>query len=384
MDDRFRVSDADRDRATALLRDHFVAGRFSAREFDDRLAVTLGAKTFSDLRGALADLPGTASAFAHASPGSPEASPLARGYRRLLACYPAWYRRLHEEEMLAVLMTETPRGKRRPGIAEAADLLWGALRIRCQPSRTGGAEPAWRDALAVLSVIVPLIVLGRSVVIETRPLLFMPPRELFADGFPLWLLNGLAMPLALGALVPLALWRRRLAALAGAGLLIWLVSDLPGQAVGIAVGDAPLALAAGLLTVALAASRGPRRGLQILTWKHAAVVLVATTLVWTRVIPMDPAARLAVRLIVIAVIGAGMALTSSRGRWLVLLLAIPAYPLLLFIGLSHFPPGFRASLALQPLMAAYYLPSLALVVLAALAARRASSRSGKPLGAPGA
>ena len=131
-------------------------------------------------------------------------------------------------------------------------------------------------------------------------------------------------------------------------------------------------------------ARGPRRGLQILTWKHAAVVLVATTLVWTRVIPMDPAARLAVRLIVIAVVGAGMALTSSRGQWLVLLLAIPAYPLLLFIGLSHFPPGFRASLALLPLMAAYYLPPLALVALAALAARRASARSAKPLGAPGA
>jgi hypothetical protein len=101
------------------------------------------------------------------SPGFAQAGPLAGGYRRLLACYPAWYRRAHEEEMLAVLMTAAPPGKRWPGIAEAADLLWGALRIRCQPSRAGAAEPAWRDALAVLSVIVPVIVVARAVAKET-------------------------------------------------------------------------------------------------------------------------------------------------------------------------------------------------------------------------
>ena len=62
------------------------------------------------------------------------AAALVRGYRRLLACYPAWYRRIHEDEMLAVLMADAPPEKCRPGITEAADLLMGALRIRCQPS----------------------------------------------------------------------------------------------------------------------------------------------------------------------------------------------------------------------------------------------------------
>jgi hypothetical protein len=49
--------------------------------------------------------------------------------------------------MLAVLMTVAPEGKRRPGLAEAADLIVGALRVWCQPSRGGVA--GWRGALAL-------------------------------------------------------------------------------------------------------------------------------------------------------------------------------------------------------------------------------------------
>jgi len=97
MDDRLRASSADRDRAAALLR----------------------------------------------------ANRLERGYRRLLALYPARYRRVHEEEMLAVLMTAAPEGHDRPGLAEAADLIIGALRVRCQALR--GGVPGWRGALALIS-----------------------------------------------------------------------------------------------------------------------------------------------------------------------------------------------------------------------------------------
>ena len=57
MDDRFRTSDADRDRVAALLRDHFAAGRITREELDERLTATLNAKTFGDLRRVLADLP---------------------------------------------------------------------------------------------------------------------------------------------------------------------------------------------------------------------------------------------------------------------------------------------------------------------------------------
>jgi hypothetical protein len=57
MDDHFRVTDADRDRAAALLRDHFVAGRLTAGELDERLTAALRGVTFGDLRRVLADLP---------------------------------------------------------------------------------------------------------------------------------------------------------------------------------------------------------------------------------------------------------------------------------------------------------------------------------------
>jgi hypothetical protein len=74
---------------------------------------------------------------------------LERAYRRLLVFYPGRYRRVHAEEMLAVLMTAAPAGKRRPGLAEAADLIIGGLRVRCQPVRGGVAGPGWRGLLAL-------------------------------------------------------------------------------------------------------------------------------------------------------------------------------------------------------------------------------------------
>jgi hypothetical protein len=140
MDDRLRVSNADRNRAAALVRAHFVAGRLTQDELDDRLAATLAAATLRDLRGALADLPG---------PVPPQDSRLERGYRRLLALYPARYRRVHEEEMLAVLMAGAVHRQDQPSRAEAADLIIGALRVRCQALRGGVA--GWRGALAVTS-----------------------------------------------------------------------------------------------------------------------------------------------------------------------------------------------------------------------------------------
>jgi len=140
MDDGLRASDADRDRAAAQLHVHFAAGRLTLGELDDRLTAVLAARTFGDLRRTLADLPGP-------RPGQQQAGSLERGYRRLLAFYPARYRRVHEDEMLAALLTGAPEGKRRPALAEAADLIAGALRVWCQPSRGRG----WRGVLALIS-----------------------------------------------------------------------------------------------------------------------------------------------------------------------------------------------------------------------------------------
>jgi hypothetical protein len=58
MNDRMRVSDADRERVTARLRDHFAEGRLTRDELDERVSAALNAKTVGDLRRLMTDLPG--------------------------------------------------------------------------------------------------------------------------------------------------------------------------------------------------------------------------------------------------------------------------------------------------------------------------------------
>ena len=57
MDDRMRVSDADRDRVTARLREHFAEGRLTSDELDERISAALNAKTVGELRHVMSDLP---------------------------------------------------------------------------------------------------------------------------------------------------------------------------------------------------------------------------------------------------------------------------------------------------------------------------------------
>lgn len=66
-------------------------------------------------------------------------------YLRLLALFPAEHRRAHQEEMLGVLMTGARAGQRRPGLAESADLIRGALRIRLRLAERHAAAPGGPD-----------------------------------------------------------------------------------------------------------------------------------------------------------------------------------------------------------------------------------------------
>ncbi len=59
---------------------------------------------------------------------------LERAYRRLLAWYPRKFRHENEQEILAVLIAGAPPGQRRPGLAEAADLIRSGLWLRLWPS----------------------------------------------------------------------------------------------------------------------------------------------------------------------------------------------------------------------------------------------------------
>src|SRR5690349_6657896 len=82
MDDSIRVSDADRDRVSDQLRDHFAAGRITSGELDERLSAALSAKTFGDLRRIMADLPGPVPALRHAAQPSLRATPAWAARRR--------------------------------------------------------------------------------------------------------------------------------------------------------------------------------------------------------------------------------------------------------------------------------------------------------------
>jgi DUF1707 SHOCT-like domain len=155
MRDDLRVSDADRDRATAQLGDHFAAGRLTFSELDDRLGAALTARTSRDLKRALADLP------------LPRNEQLELRYRRLLALYPARYRRVHQDEILAVLMTAAPADRLRPTEADAADLVIGAIRVRYHLLRRAGMT--WRRAVAATVAGGLLGVLAGTVIALASP-----------------------------------------------------------------------------------------------------------------------------------------------------------------------------------------------------------------------
>lgn len=159
MSNRLRAGDADRDRAARLLGVHFAAGRLTPDEFCDRLAAALGAVTFTDLDEIVADLPGGPTMV------RPQVSALERNYRRLLALYPARYRQVHEDEMLAVLLTGAPAGKVRPGLREAADLLGACLRIWCQSLNRRG----WRGVAVLMSAGAVAGILGGIAVAAATP-----------------------------------------------------------------------------------------------------------------------------------------------------------------------------------------------------------------------
>jgi len=89
MNDRLRISDSDRDRAAAQLRDHYAEGRLTSEELDERVTATLNARTAGDLRRVMADLP-SAPADLPSAPGTPP--------------YAAWRYRRRGPRVLPVLL----------------------------------------------------------------------------------------------------------------------------------------------------------------------------------------------------------------------------------------------------------------------------------------
>jgi len=297
-----------------------------------------------------------------------ERGELEHRYRRLLAWYPAGHRRDHEEEMLGVLLAAARGGQRRPALADAVNLIWGALRIRV---RTGPAplDPRWRDALAVCSVAAPLLLLG----VVTGALLSLDAAHL--GRIVSWWQIIPADPVLLGpvALVALVLLQlRRLAALAVVVVTVGLSLYAVGASAYGSAGYMFWVVLGALETAALVSSPGPRRGLELIGRRRMAAITIAAmaaggllvSALATPAVPMPVIRDLAV--VLGSAAAAAVAIRSSAvGRRVVALLAIPACPLIVAVsGLTPAGPVTTGDLEL------IYLPTLAVLSVVLLASRR--------------
>lgn len=353
-------------------------------------------------------------------------SRMERWYRRLLALYPKDHRREHAEEMVGVLLAADGDAQVRAPkpvawalrfgqhAADSADLVGGALRIRGRIAlnrlrRTHWLswtvrDQRWSDALAVVSVVAPLLLLVAAL---TE---FRIPQAVASSitGHPHWELTatlGLAdLPMAAGAPGVTLLVFLRLRRLAGLGALATAIGQVAAGAVPAFAGYADPAVAFTVLlscmaAVALLFSPGPDRGLALLTRSGTALVGAAALIlggfsvggdVWFGARPTQSedfggkVAGLPADLLIAAVLVgvAAACLRAPVSRRVLVLLAIPVIPYAflwqekLAVDLFGQPGGGSAIIPSSiPLL---YLPPLLLASLVLfgtwLARRRAGER----------
>ncbi|MQY07722.1 hypothetical protein [Actinomadura macrotermitis] len=215
-------------------------------------------------------------------------------YRRLLACYPAAHRAEHGQEMLDVLLAGAGPGQTRPSLADTADLLLGAARIRLRQATAGTGAPGWPAALSVTGLLATLLLLAdglrfalnvpstASLMSERRAELGEPLRQLLVLYFgtaPYWLA---------WAVIAVLVWRgaRRPAAIAtcavtgvqvAAACCAPFAPGLPGGLLMLSLAGFPLPLAL-LATASLVASPGPGHGARLLGRRRIAVAAALAVL----------------------------------------------------------------------------------------------------------
>jgi hypothetical protein len=330
-------------------------------------------------------------------------SALERRYRRLLAWYPAAFRREREEEMLAVLLAGARRGQQRPGLPESIDLIRRAIgmRVRLLGSRLPGKE--WADGLAVFSVTAPMMLLLATVLEVAVPYRLPAParamplaRFLGAQpqigGLHLLTFRPFAVALACQVVIAaLALAGQRwlaLAALAGtAGCWIaniYLVPDL------LQVLSVSVFLLAG---AALIASGGPRHGRQLLTWRHGIVLALCVAAVQVSTLMYDAASPFArvphgtapyfAVSVALATAAAGLAAAFRLNRYFLLFLAVMFYPYVAQLVPRNSSSGNLIGLPTPQHLTVLFLPALLLVLVAILTAVLSRRSRVVPTPAPG-
>jgi hypothetical protein len=209
---------------------------------------------------------------------------LERGYRRLLAWYPRPFRAEREDEILAVLMAGAEQGQRRPRLTEAVDLIKNAVVMRLFPGRSGPERRDLADGLAVFSLVAPLFLLAVDVLQVALPyhmpagpfvLRVFGPREI--GGVSLLRLHFFDIAVGCEVIVAaLVLLGQRLLALLAipASVIYWAASSwwIPWMPYPLQLITAGVFL---LEMAALLASPGPRRGRELVNWRHGVVLLAA-------------------------------------------------------------------------------------------------------------
>jgi hypothetical protein len=269
---------------------------------------------------------------------------LERRYRHWLAWYPAGYRKTYGDEMLGVLLAAAPAGRRHPEPAEAFSLAWSGSRARLG-ARGLRTDERWRDALAVYSLVAPVLLAAISYLEpwilksllwgaggggrrELRPLYWLDAAGLHlghrAAGLVMALLT-MAIPLVPVILGLLRL--RRTAALAAALLLAWTTAAAVTGPQLQAPNIVALLVLLAVEVVALSGSAGPRRGLRLLSWRGLAMAIP-----WLAVVALGTAegneqqVHLGPYVQAVVIVAMLATLISARARRLLLLFAIPASP----------------------------------------------------------
>jgi hypothetical protein len=133
---------------------------------------------------------------------------LERAYRRLLAWYPRAFREENGPEILAVLLACAPAGRRRPGLAQAADLIRGGLRMRLFPSVPRSARTV-RAAVRLMyvgaAVSTANLIIALTVIVDIKAYHAVLGYNLTAA--QVGQLNALVITeLIVTGLIPVALW----------------------------------------------------------------------------------------------------------------------------------------------------------------------------------
>ena len=256
------------------------------------------------------------------------AAVLERRYLRLLRCYPP----THREEMLGVLLAAARPGQRAPGLGLAVNLAACGLVIRVRRIPGWLAADAGQDALAVVSLIAPAVVvillaLGRGAMDATA-----------GARVPFWTLLPV-LPPSFGESVVVLAWlavvllgltgcRGAAAVIAAISLtLAWLAvltasvqqsGDLSqGLFQILGTVDVPVVLAS-LAACSLALSPGPLRGLAIVGWRRACLMIAGLSAgfgfpsIVQLVYPAAPSGDLAFRLLGVLAIALAVAVTRVR------------------------------------------------------------------------